>query len=50
MFQAIEKECKTDAGYASLGNVEVGRISRKDEQPSWLLAETYVFLVLLLIH
>lgn len=42
MFEAIEKRCKTEAGYASLANVE-GVIGLKDEQPSWLLAETYVF-------
>ena len=44
MFQAIEKECKTEVGYASIDNVEIGGKTKKDEQPSWLFAETYVCL------
>jgi len=49
VFQAIEKEAKTESGYASLFNVEESPASKKNEMPSFFMAETLKYLYLLFI-
>ena len=46
IYQAIERETRTEAGYAILQSVVV-KNSRKDEMPSFFLAETLKYLYLL---
>lgn len=46
IYQAIERETRTDAGYAILQSVAV-KNSLKDEMPSFFLAETLKYLYLL---
>ncbi|KAI0729958.1 glycoside hydrolase [Fomitopsis betulina] len=47
VFQAIEREAKTNSGYASLLSVEKSPATLKDEMPSFFLAETLKYLYLL---
>ncbi|TFY60511.1 hypothetical protein EVJ58_g5099 [Rhodofomes roseus] len=47
VFQAIEREAKTKSGYASLQSVEKSPAPKKDEMPSFFLAETLKYLYLL---
>lgn len=46
MFQAIERECKTASGYASVRSVETSPADKRNDMPSYFLAETYVFVPL----
>jgi mannosyl-oligosaccharide alpha-1,2-mannosidase len=48
VFESLEKYCKFDIGYASLKNVNsVTRQSRINEMPSYFLAETLKYLLLI---
>ncbi|KAI0918074.1 hypothetical protein AcV5_002851 [Taiwanofungus camphoratus] len=47
VFQAIERETKTSSGYASLASVEESPAPKRDEMPSFFLAETLKYLYLL---
>ncbi|KZT02414.1 glycoside hydrolase family 47 protein [Laetiporus sulphureus 93-53] len=47
VFQAIEKETRTDNGYASLVSVDKSPATKKNEMPSFFLAETLKYLFLL---
>ncbi|CCM04172.1 uncharacterized protein FIBRA_06334 [Fibroporia radiculosa] len=47
VFQALERETKTSSGYASLSSVERTPASKKDEMPSFFMAETLKYLYLL---
>ncbi|KAF7309201.1 alpha-1,2-Mannosidase [Mycena kentingensis (nom. inval.)] len=47
IFQSIERETKTPAGYASLRTVEVSPGIKEDDMPSFFLAETLKYLYLL---
>jgi mannosyl-oligosaccharide alpha-1,2-mannosidase len=40
MFQAIEKNAKMTNGYASVSDVSKLPTPKRDEMPSWFLAET----------
>ena len=49
VFEAIEREARTSTGYATVQNVELsvvgikdGALNKKDEMPSFFLAETCV--------
>ena len=49
VFEAIEREARTSTGYATIQNVELsvvgikdGALNKKDEMPSFFLAETCV--------
>lgn len=42
IFQAIEKHAKTEYGYAVINDVSQADPSKKNEMPSFFLAETYV--------
>ncbi|KAH8103847.1 glycoside hydrolase [Cristinia sonorae] len=46
IFEAIEQETKTEAGYASLLSVETSPAVQLDEMPSYFLAETLKYLYL----
>ena len=45
VFTAIVKHCRTEHGYAEMGNVETGELV--DSMPSYLLSETFKYLYLL---
>ncbi|TBU30171.1 seven-hairpin glycosidase [Dichomitus squalens] len=47
VFRAIEREAKTDSGYASLWSVFESPARHKDEMPSFFTAETLKYLYLL---
>ncbi|RPD52651.1 seven-hairpin glycosidase [Lentinus tigrinus ALCF2SS1-7] len=47
VFQAIEKEARTESGYASLSSVTSSPAPKKDEMPSFFTAETLKYLYLL---
>ncbi|CCM04166.1 uncharacterized protein FIBRA_06328 [Fibroporia radiculosa] len=47
VFQAIEREAKTESGYASLFSVEESPAPKKNEMPSFFMAETLKYLYLL---
>jgi Glycosyl hydrolase family 47 len=47
VFQSIEKYCKTEAGYGSLGNVQDTTGRPRDKMESFFLAETLKYLYLL---
>ncbi|RDX54010.1 seven-hairpin glycosidase [Lentinus brumalis] len=47
VFQAIEKEARTESGYASLSSVMTSPAPKKDEMPSFFTAETLKYLYLL---
>ncbi|KAH7914600.1 glycoside hydrolase family 47 protein [Hygrophoropsis aurantiaca] len=47
VFQSIEKHTRTKYGYASLSNVDDASAPKKDEMPSYFLAETLKYLYLL---
>ncbi|PCH44157.1 glycoside hydrolase family 47 protein [Wolfiporia cocos MD-104 SS10] len=49
VFQAIERETKTNSGYASLLTVEESPARKKNEMPSFFMAETLKYLYLLFI-
>ena len=51
VFEAIEREARTSTGYATIQNVELsvvgikdGALNKKDEMPSFFLAETCVII------
>lgn len=47
VFEAIEREAKTSSGYASLSSVESSPAPKKNEMPSFFMAETLKYLYLL---
>ncbi|KAI0316014.1 mannosidase [Amylostereum chailletii] len=47
MFQAIERETKTESGYTAVQNVGFSPAKGKDSMPSYFLAETLKYLYLL---
>ncbi|KAF7794404.1 hypothetical protein EIP86_005538 [Pleurotus ostreatoroseus] len=47
IFEALEREAKTEAGYAVLGNVEHSLGPKQDGMPSYFLAETLKYLYLM---
>ncbi len=47
VFQAIERHCKTEAGYGQLKNVEKPDQKPEDKMESFFLAETLKYLYLL---
>ncbi|GBE87562.1 Mannosyl-oligosaccharide 1,2-alpha-mannosidase [Sparassis crispa] len=47
VFEAIEREAKTPSGYASLSSVEDSPAPKKNEMPSFFMAETLKYLYLL---
>lgn len=47
IFQAIERETKTDSGYTSIHNVESSPAAGKNSMPSYFMAETLKYLYLL---
>ncbi|KAF7308236.1 alpha-1,2-Mannosidase [Mycena chlorophos] len=49
IFQSIERETRTEAGYASLSFVEVSPGIKSDSMPSYFLAETLKYLYLLFV-
>ncbi|KAG6335737.1 hypothetical protein ID866_3361 [Astraeus odoratus] len=49
IFQAIEKHCRTDYGFASVRGVELNEPEKIDEMPSFFLAETLKYLYFLFV-
>ncbi|EKM50182.1 glycoside hydrolase family 47 protein [Phanerochaete carnosa HHB-10118-sp] len=47
VFESIEREAKTPSGYASLSSVEISPAHKKNEMPSFFMAETLKYLYLL---
>jgi len=47
IFQALEKNCKTEVGYSGVQNVGVAQVSWDDKAESFFLAETLKYLYLL---
>ncbi|KAJ6592323.1 glycoside hydrolase family 47 protein [Mycena vulgaris] len=50
IFEAIERETRTPVGYASLKTVEISPGIKKDDMPSYFLAETLKYLYLMFIN
>ncbi|PCH44101.1 glycoside hydrolase family 47 protein [Wolfiporia cocos MD-104 SS10] len=47
IFEALERECKTPSGYASIENVLRSPAPQADDMPSYFLAETLKYLYLM---
>ncbi|OCH84615.1 seven-hairpin glycosidase [Obba rivulosa] len=47
IFESIERETKTDSGYASVKDLYLSPATQKDDMPSYFLAETLKYLYLL---
>ncbi|KAJ7625647.1 glycoside hydrolase family 47 protein [Roridomyces roridus] len=50
IFEAIERETRTESGYASVASVEVVGGFKSDSMPSYFLAETLKYLYLLFVN
>ncbi|KAH9921692.1 seven-hairpin glycosidase [Epithele typhae] len=50
IYEAIEEQCRTPVGYASLETVATNPGKKIDDQPSYFLAETLKYLYLLFVN